>query len=217
MKISTIIRYMRLGGLVMRWPALCAMVLVGLLSACSSTGGKVALPVADVAPEQYVIGPGDTLQVFVWQHPEVSVTVPVRPDGRISMPLVTEILAVGKTPPQLSKDLEAALGEFIRSPTVNVIVTNFQGTFGSQVRVVGQAAKPQALPYRQDMTVLDVMITVGGLAETAAGNRARIVRRVDGKVQEIPVRLNDLLNKGKLDSNVPMRPGDVLVIPESLL
>jgi polysaccharide export outer membrane protein len=168
-------------------------------------------------PDQYVIGAGDSIQVFVWQHPEVSVTVPVRPDGRISTPLVEDMQAVGKTPTQLSRDIEKALGEYIRSPTVNVIVTNFVGTFGTQIRVVGQAELPKAIPYRQDMTLLDVMIAVGGLTKNASGNRAKIVRRSNGKQIEIPVRIDDLLNKGKISANVAMRPGDVLIIPESFL
>jgi polysaccharide biosynthesis/export protein len=168
-------------------------------------------------PDQYVIGAGDSIQVFVWQHPEVSVTVPVRPDGRISTPLVEDLQAVGKTPTQLSRDIEKALGEYIRSPTVNVIVTAFVGTFSTQIRVVGQAELPKAIPYRQDMTLLDVMIAVGGLTKNASGNRSKIVRRSNGKQIEIPVKIDDLLNKGKISANVAMRPGDVLIIPESFL
>ena len=144
-------------------------------------------------------------------------TIPVRQDGRISAPLVEDLLAVGKTPTNLARDIEVALGQYIRSPKVNVIVSNFVGTFSNQVRVVGQAAAPQAIPFRQEMTVLDVMIQVGGLAENAAGNRATIVRREGDQQIEIPVRLDDLLNKGKIAANVPMRPGDVLIIPESRL
>lgn len=188
----------------------------GLLAGCQSTGTS-PVATAAVAQTEYVIGPGDTLQVFVWQHPEVSVTIPVRPDGRISTPLVEDVIAVGKTPTQLARDLEGQIGQYIRSPSVSVIVTNFVGTFSNQVRVVGQAASPQAIPFRQDMTLLDVMIQVGGLAPTAAGNRAKIIRRVDGKEQEFPVRLKDLLNNGDTSKNVAMRPGDVLIIPESRL
>lgn len=189
------------------------------LAACQSTGPTkpVAATAATPAPSEYVIGPGDTLQIFVWQHPEVSVTIPVRPDGRISTPLVEDIVAVGKTPTQLARDLETAIGQYIRAPTVSVIVTNFVGTFNNQVRVVGQASEPKAIPYREDMTLLDVMIQVGGLSKTAAGNRAKIIRREDGKEQEIRVRLSDLLNDGDISKNVRMRPGDVLIIPESLL
>lgn len=204
----------------MRHPVLIALLCLGsiALGGCASSK-PVPLPAATPAPlpDEYVIGPGDTVQVFVWQHPEVSVTIPVRPDGRISTPLVEDLLAVGKTPTNLARDIEVALGQYIRSPKVNVIVSNFVGTFSNQVRVVGQAAAPQAIPFRQEMTVLDVMIQVGGLAENAAGNRATIVRREGDQQIEIPVRLDDLLNKGKIAANVPMRPGDVLIIPESRL
>lgn len=194
------------------------------LSAITLTGcatGKTSRVVTATAPampaSEYVIGPGDTVQVFVWQHPEVSVTIPVRPDGRISTPLVEDLPAVGKTPSTLARDIELALGEYIRSPKVNVIVSNFVGTFSTQVRVVGQAAAPQAIPFRQELTLLDVMIKVGGLGPNAAGNRAKVVRRTGNVEEEIPVRLDDLLNKGKISANIPMRPGDVLIIPESRL
>ncbi|MBL8201872.1 MAG: polysaccharide export protein [Chromatiales bacterium] len=202
----------------MRHSLLIAVLCLGsiALGGCASKK-PVTLPTATPAtlPDEYVIGPGDTVQVFVWQHPEVSVTIPVRPDGRISTPLVEDLPAVGKTPTKLARDIELALAEYIRSPKVNVIVSNFIGTFSNQVRVVGQAAAPQAIPFRQEMTVLDVMIQVGGLAENAAGNRATIVRREGDQQLEIPVRLDDLLNKGKIAANIPMRPGDVLIIPES--
>lgn len=193
-------------------------VVVGL-AACQSTGPTKPVPATATAatPTEYVIGPGDTLQIFVWQHPEVSVTIPVRPDGRISTPLVEDMVAVGKTPTQLARDLETAIGQYIRAPTVSVIVTNFVGTFNNQVRVVGQALEPKAIPYRQDMTLLDVMIQVGGLSKTAAGNRAKIIRRENGKEEEIRVRLSDLVNDGDISKNVRMHPGDVLIIPESLL
>jgi polysaccharide biosynthesis/export protein len=168
-------------------------------------------------PEQseYRIGPGDTLQVFVWNQPELTVTVPVRPDGMISTPLISGVPAEGKTATQLAKDLEVALSEFVRNPTVSVMVTGFVGAYADQIRVVGQAAKPQSLPYRANMSLLDVMIAVGGLAEFAAGNRAVLVRTVDGKQTRTTVRLRDLLDKGDIDANVTMRPGDVLIIPES--
>jgi polysaccharide export outer membrane protein len=188
------------------------------LAGCQSAGTSRPVEAAPAAPQtEYVIGPGDTLQIFVWQHPEVSVTIPVRPDGRISTPLVEDVVAVGKTPTQLARDLEVQIGQFIRAPSVSVIVSNFVGTFGNQVRVVGQAAQPQAIPFRQDMTLLDVMIQVGGLSPTAAGNRAKIIRRTDGQEQEIKVRIQDLLNDGDTSQNVVMQPGDVLIIPESWL
>lgn len=200
--------------------AMGLLVLLGpVLAGCQSSG--TTRPVAattEAAPQtEYVIGPGDTLQIFVWQHPEVSVTIPVRPDGRISTPLVEDVVAVGKTPTQLARDLEVQIGQYIRTPSVSVIVTNFVGTFSNQVRVVGQAAQPQAIPFRQDMTLLDVMIQVGGLSETAAGNRAKIIRKSGGQEQEIPVRIKDLLNDGDTSKNVRMEPGDVLIIPESRL
>jgi polysaccharide export outer membrane protein len=155
------------------------------------------------------------LQVFVWNQPELTVTVPVRPDGMISTPLIAGVPAEGKTAPQLAKDLEVALSEFVRNPTVSVMVTSFVGAYSDQIRVVGQAAKPQSLNYRANMTVLDVMIAVGGLAEFAAGNKAVLVRTQDGKQTRTTVRLRDLLDKGDISANVTMRPGDVLIIPES--
>jgi polysaccharide export outer membrane protein len=177
---------------------------------------KVEVPAAAVASEtgEYLIGPGDTLDVFVWRQPDLSVKVPVRPDGRISTPLVKDLVAVGKTPSQLSKEIEGILGEYIRSPEVNVIVQGFVGTFGAQVRVLGQAAQPRSLPYRDRMTLMDAIIEVGGLTKFAAGNRGRIVRTVDGKSQEIRVHIADLIKKGKLAENVLLRPGDVIIIPE---
>jgi polysaccharide export outer membrane protein len=195
----------------------CLLVASGaVIVAC---GGKTQVseaPVLEPAVQtEYRIGPGDDLQVFVWNHPELTVTVPVRPDGLISTPLVENLPAEGKTPSQLSRDLEKALAEYVRSPTVNVIVTSFVGAFSDQVRVVGQAQKPQSLPYRANMTLLDVMIAVGGLAEYASGNRAAVVRQENGKQLRIPVRLTDLLNDGDINANMTMRPGDVLIIPES--
>ena len=163
----------------------------------------------------YVIGPGDTLQIFVWRTPEVSTTVRVRPDGKITTPLVEDMQAVGKTSTRLARDLERALGKYLKKPIVTVTVTDFVGTFGEQIRVVGQAVRPSALPYRDDITLLDVMIEVGGLTEFAAGNRGKIVRREGGKQTTFKVRLEDLLSKGDISANVDMRPGDILIIPES--
>jgi len=193
------------------------LVLLGLAAGCGggTTVTKGPPASAPVEATEYRIGPGDNLQVFVWNHPELSLTVPVRPDGMISTPLVENMKAEGKTASQLSRDLETALAEYVRSPTVNVIVTSFVGSFGDQIRVVGQAQTPQALSYRANMTVLDVMIAVGGLAEYAAGNRAVILRREGDKQLRIPVRLSDLMNDGDISANVSMRPGDVLIIPES--
>jgi polysaccharide biosynthesis/export protein len=190
-----------------------------VLAACAGTSapGASGAPAAsgDAMVNEYRIGAGDSLNIFVFGQPELSTTVPVRPDGLISMPLVENMQAAGKTPSQLGRDLETTLAEYVRTPKVNVIVTNFVGTYGDQIRVVGQAANPQALPYRNGMTLLDVMIAVGGLGEFAAGNRARLVRNVDGKPVEMRVRLNDLLNAGDIEANVPVLPGDVLIIPQS--
>jgi polysaccharide export outer membrane protein len=151
----------------------------------------------------------------VWRNPEVSQSVPVRPDGKITTPLVEDLQASGKTSTELARDIEKALSKFIQQPVVTVVVTSFVGTYNEQIRVIGQAAKPQALPYRVDMTLMDVLIAVGGVTEFAAGNRASVIRIVDGKQQKFNVRLNDLIKDGDISANVPMRPGDVLVIPES--
>lgn len=197
--------------------AVLAAVLGLSLAGCASAPPPPVTSATAAASGEYVIGPGDTLQIFVWQHPEVSVTIPVRPDGRISTPLVEDVPAVGKTPTELARDLEGRIGQYIRAPSVSVIVTNFVGTFANQVRVVGKATAPQAIPYRNGMTLLDVMIQVGGLAETAAGNRSKIIRREGDAQVEIPVKVGDLLNKGQIGANVAMQPGDVLIIPESRL
>jgi len=192
--------------------------LTTLVAACAGTspGSSPPLPVAEAPPQsEYRIGPGDTLQVFVWNHSELTVTVPVRPDGMISTPLISGVPAEGKTAPELARDLETALSEFVRNPTVSVMVTSFVGTYADQIRVVGQASEPKALSYRANMTLLDVMIAVGGLAEFAAGNRAVIVRQEKGEQVRIKVRLSDLVDDGDISANVPMRPGDVLIIPES--
>jgi polysaccharide export outer membrane protein len=168
-----------------------------------------------VAPD-YVIGPGDVLQVFVWRNPELSVTVPVRPDGRVSTPLVEDMVAVGKTPSVLARDIEKILAEYIRSPQVNVIVSTPVGTL-SQVKAVGQIKSPQGVAFREGMRVLDLLLAAGGMTDFAAGNRAKIVRYVDGKLVELRVRLADLINKGDMTQNLPLRAGDVLVVPESRL
>jgi polysaccharide export outer membrane protein len=165
---------------------------------------------------EYLIGPGDTLQIFVWGHPDLSVTVPVRPDGRVSTPLIDDLEAVGKTPTQLKGEMEQILSEFIRTPQVNVIVQKFVGTFANQIRVLGQAAQPRAVAYREEMTLLDVMTEVGGLTKFAAGNRSRVIRMVDGESKEYRVRLDDLLNRGKVKENMLMSPGDVVIIPEAI-
>jgi polysaccharide export outer membrane protein len=171
-------------------------------------------PAQSVIAPDYLIGPGDTLQVFVWRNPDLSVTVPVRPDGKISTPLVEDMSAVGKTPSGLARDIEKALSEYVKSPQVNVIVTIPVSVF-SQVKVIGQVLKPQALPYRDGMTVLDALLAVGGLGQFAAGNRAHIARTVNGKEQDIKVKLDALVNGGEMQQNLKLVPGDVLVVPES--
>jgi len=194
---------------------LAGTALYTLAGCASGGGGDKTKPVAAQPAAEYRVGPGDALSVYVWNHPELSRDVPVRPDGRISTPLVDDLVAAGKTPSQLARDLEARLSEYVRTPTVNIIVTKAEGALGDQVRVLGQAAKPQALPYRDGMTLLDVMIAVGGLAEFAAGNRAKISRHVGDKIVEIRVRLKDLVKDGDTSANMPIYPGDVLIIPES--
>lgn len=181
-----------------------------------------AAPAAQVAPlaqaasvgPNYIVGPGDSIQIFVWRNPELTTTVPVRPDGKITTPLVQDMVAVGKTPSQLARDIEVVLAEYIRSPQVNVIVAVPLSAF-SQVKVIGHVSSPQSLPYREGIRVLDVVLASGGLAEFAAGNRAKIVRKKDGKQTEIRVRVADLLNKGDMRQNLELQPGDVLVVPES--
>jgi len=165
--------------------------------------------------DDYIIGPGDTVQVFVWRNPELSVTVPVRPDGKISTPLVEDMVAVGKTPPKLARDMEAVLAEYVRAPKVNIIITTAASAF-SLVKVVGQVAHPEALAYREGMTVLDAILAVGGLTQFASGNRARIVRMENGHETVIHVKLADLVNSGDVKQNVPLKPGDVLVVPQSI-
>jgi polysaccharide biosynthesis/export protein len=163
----------------------------------------------------YLIGPGDSLNIFVWRNPELSQTVPVRPDGKISVPLVEDLHASGKTSTQLAREIEGVLSTYVKDPLVTVIVGGFQGVFSDQIRVVGEAAQPQALAYRANMTVLDVMIAVGGLTQFAAGNKARLIRRVDGEQQVGALRLEDLLRDGDITANVPVVPGDILIIPEA--
>ena len=173
-----------------------------------------AAPIA--VPEQYIVGPGDTLRVVVSQNPDLNAEVPVRPDGKISTPLANDVVAVGKTPTQLAHDIEAALSQFLRAPSVSVIVSNPVGSFG-QVRVMGRGvATPRGFPYRSGMTVLDLIQEVGGLSQFASGNRAKIIRSGEQGTREIKVRLNDLLNKGRISENVKLEPGDILVIPETL-
>ena len=185
---------------------------IGLISFAGIASASDA-PASVVGPD-YRIGPGDLLRIFVLNNPELATEVPVRPDGRISTPLVPDLVAVGLTPAALAKELEVRLAELVRSPTVSVIVVNAVSAL-SQIRVVGQAANPKAVPYRSGLGVLDVLIEVGGLSQFAAGNRAKIVRIENGKPKDIQVRLGDLINKGDISQNKSLMPGDVLVIPEA--
>jgi polysaccharide export outer membrane protein len=185
-----------------------------ILSACARLPplNPRAEPPADYT---YIIGPGDSLEMFVWGNPEITRTVVVRPDGKISAPLVEELPASGKTPYQLARDIEKELSRYIRNPLVTVIVSGFVGPFSEQIRVVGEAANPQAIPYREHMTLLDLMIAVGGVTEFAAGNRATLVRRINGQQQQFRVRIDDLLKDGDISANVDLLPGDILIIPEA--
>ena len=165
----------------------------------------------------YTIGPGDRLDIFVWRNPDVSVTdIPVRPDGRISSPLVEDIIAIGKTPTELANAIKEVLAKVIKDPFVTVTVVDFVGSYDQQIRVIGEATTPSALPYRSNMSLLDVMIAVGGLTEFAAGNKASIIRTTNGNQTKIKIRLEDLLRGGDINANVAVYPGDIIVIPESL-
>lgn len=191
--------------------------LVPLLVGCDGNAGTDAQAAAQPPSPAYQIGPGDVLSVWVFHEPDLGVTdVPVRPDGRISVPLIPDIQAAGKSPTQLASDISGKLKEYVRDPTVSVIVRTFIGPYDQQIRVIGEAVQPVAIPYRDRMTLLDVMIATKGLTRFAAGNRAVIVRRgADGKQHTIPARLDDLLDDGDIADNVAMAPGDTLIIPQS--
>ena len=203
----------REGGLILAILA-CLSLCIGRDGYAQSATDAEEAPPATSSSTNYLIGAGDVLQIFVWRQDDLSVTVPVRPDGKISTPLIDDLVAVGKTPTQLAREMEKALSQYLRAPQVNVIVKEFVGLSSAQIRVTGQALQPKAVPYRDRMTLLDVVIAVGGLTKFAAGNRSKVVRTVDGKTEEIRVKLDDLMNHGKLKENMPMRPGDVLIIPE---
>ena len=194
------------------------------LTGCETLGRGERLPDAPKNSEanfnnapDYLIGPNDELEIFVWRAPELSTEVTVRPDGRISTPLVEDMVAAGKTPSRLAGDLETVLGEFVKTPKVTVIVSDFSSTFDQQVRVIGEAQQPIALPYQAGMTVLDVMVAVGGLTEFAAGNRATLYRVEGPERTAYRLKLDDLLRQGRIGANVPVQPGDVILIPESIL
>lgn len=197
------------------------IVMFTMIFSVFALSGCITKPLPPIAMDtqtmahDYLIGPGDNVNITVWRNPEVSQTVPVRPDGKITTPLVEDLPASGKTATQLARDIEKVLSKYIQQPVVTVIVTGFVGPYTEQIRVIGQATKPQALPYRQEMSLMDVMIAVGGITDFASGNKASIVRMVNGKQQRYAVRLDDLIRQGDISANTPMRPGDVLIIPES--
>jgi polysaccharide export outer membrane protein len=161
----------------------------------------------------YIIGPGDSVNIIVWRNPELSMSVPVRPDGKITAPLIEDMPALGKDSTTLARDMEKALSKYIRDPVVTVIVTGFVGPYSEQIRIIGEAARPQTLAYRQKMTLLDVMIAVGGITDFADANAATILRSSEGK--QYRVRIKDLIRRGDVSANVEMKPGDVLIIPQS--
>lgn len=185
-----------------------------LLAGCATSSYPPAPAAAANAEYNYVIGPGDAVNIVVWRNPELSMSVPVRPDGKITTPLVEDLPAIGKDASTLARDIEQALSKFIREPVVTVVVTSFVGPYSEQIRVVGEAATPQVLPYVQKMTLLDVMIAVGGVTEFADGNGASILRTGEGNKQ-YSVRIEDLIKDGDVSANVEMKPGDVLIIPQS--
>ena len=188
---------------------------VGFLVACAGYSNSYPLaPVVATTPgHDYIVGAGDTLNIIVWRNPELSMIVPVRPDGKVSTPLVDELEAQGKTSVEIARDVEKALSKLVRDPVVTIIVTSFVGPYAEQIRVIGEAAKPQSLPYKQKMTVLDVMIAVGGLTDFADGNSASITRVSEGD-SRYSVRLKDLIKRGDISANVEMKPGDILIIPQ---
>lgn len=192
---------------------------LALLLAVAGCATQPSLPPAPasaaVQDYTYIVGAGDQLNIIVWRNPELSMSVPVRPDGKVATPLVDEIVAQGKTSGELAREIEKQLGKYVRDPVVTVLVTGFVGPYNEQIRVVGEAAKPQFLPYKKNMTLLDVMIAVGGLTDFAAGNNASILRTSEGNKQ-YSVRLKDLLKRGDVSANVEVRPGDILIIPQGL-
>lgn len=200
------------------WPAMLRLAFVALVGVlvvgCASSSYPPAPATAASDDYNYRIGPGDTVNIVVWRNPELSMSVPVRPDGKLAAPLIEDLPAIGKHPTALARDIEQALAKFIRDPVVTVIVTQFVGPYSEQIRVVGEAAKPQVLPYKQKMTLLDVMIAVGGMTDFADGNGASILRAADGGKQ-YGVRIKDLVKRGDVSANVEMKPGDVLIIPRS--
>lgn len=198
------------------WARLFVATWLGVVIAgCGSIGQHPPAPQAAGAPDlKYKIGPLDTLNIVVWRNPELTAVVTVRPDGFISTPLVEDLQAAGKSPAELSREVEAALSKLIRDPVVSIIVGGFQGVYADQIRIVGEAARPQAVPYRKNMTILDVMIQVGGMTDFADGNGAVLIRGSEGGKQ-YSVRLKDLLKRGDISANVSMLPGDIIIVPQS--
>jgi polysaccharide export outer membrane protein len=204
----------------MRWAiprlvvVLAVLIDLLLIAACAGTYPPAPQNVTAREDYKYLIGPLDTLNIIVWRNPELSISVPVRPDGKVSVPLVEDLPALGKNSTQLARDIEKAMGRLIRDPVVTVIVPNFNGPYSEQIRVIGEVATPQALPYRQRMTLLDVMIAVGGLTDFADGNKASVLRTAEGN-RRYGVRLKDLIRRGDVAANIEMKPGDVVIIPQS--
>ena len=206
-----------------RWARLArwamAAIATTLLAACASSDFPPA-PISAATPDYtYIVGPGDNINIIVWRNPEISMSVPVRPDGKFSTPLIDELVAQGKTSVEISREIEKKLEKYVRDPVVTVIVTSFVGPYDQQIRVIGEAAKPQAIPYKQYMTLLDVMIAVGGLTDFADGNGATILRTSDGGKdgfggKQLSVRLRDLVRRGDISANVEVKPGDILIIPQ---
>lgn len=192
---------------------LLGVVVASSLVGCASSFPP-APPLAADAEYSYVLGAGDSVNIVVWRNPELSMSVPIRPDGKITTPLVEDLVAQGKDTSTLARDIEKELAKFIREPVVTVIATSFSGPYSEQIRVVGEASEPRILPYNQKMTLLDVMIAVGGLTDFADGNGASILRTAEGNKQ-YSVRIRDLVKRGDVSANVEMRPGDVLIIPQS--
>lgn len=200
---------LRRASAIVAWVMVSSLLTVGCASKYPPAPREAA-----TADFDYLIGPLDSLTIVVWRNPELSLSVPVRPDGKITAPLIDDLPAVGKTPTALARDIEKSLEKYIREPVVTVIVTTFVGQASEQIRVIGEATKPQILPFRRNMSLLDVMIVVGGLTPFADGNKASIHRIADGG-KSYTVRIYDLINRGDISANVDMRPGDILIIPQS--
>jgi polysaccharide export outer membrane protein len=197
---------------------LCLAVMLGATLASAAHAQAAPTPAAMPAPgstSDYRIGPGDGLSIFVWHSPELTASATVRPDGKISIPLVEDIVCAGKTPTELARYVETRLAKYITNPLVTVTVTGFAGTYDQQIRILGEASEPKSFGYRDNMTVLDAMIAVGGLTRFASGNRAVLVRNVNGKQTETRLRLSDLIKDGDVSANVPLKPGDIIIIPQS--